>query len=385
MTSVLLHSTTATTDAFAGLSSSGVTYSTATLEFKNVSQSSADFRVVDENNQVYESPVSVAGGSTGAIVPRSLTPGTSTMFYLERYEVDAWIRQTSTSSLDYVLVTNPTTNMSVATGSTSSKITWATPVASSNYTLTYVSGDVTKSVSSSTGEAFLTGLTQGNTYNLTLEVIEGENTKLLATSSFTTSSAAQMKVTGPFASYVGIDWSASVDGQGSNYRIVNRENLSDEILAESSTMTSATIEGLSPGTEYNIVLQREELGGNWSDQSEVIANTLSSSMSFSSVASKTIEVNWTELYDSAQFEVFYTESGGNPVGNGQTSEVSNVLRDLSPGTEYTINLIVYELGQPVGLSSLGLTTNKSSTGSMKIIILLIIIVLFIIAKKVFIN
>ena len=112
MTSVVLDSLSATTDAFAGLYSSNTSYTSATLEFTNVSQTSADFRVVDDSENVYESAISVGGGSKGSIVAKNLTPGGSTMFYLERYEVDSWIRQTSTSSLDYVLVSNPTTNLS---------------------------------------------------------------------------------------------------------------------------------------------------------------------------------------------------------------------------------------------------------------------------------
>jgi len=381
MTSVVLHSLSATTDAFAGLYSSASTYSTATLEFTNVSQTSSDFRIVDDSGVVHESVITVGGGSKGTFTPKGLLPGGSNMFYLERYEVDTWIRQTSTSSLDYVLVSNPTTSLSVATGSTSSQVTWATPVDSSNYTLTYTSsGGSSQTMTTSSGQAFLSGLTQGDTYDLSLSVVENSTTILLATSSFTTSSAAQMELTGPFASYIGIDWSNSVDGQGSLYRIVHRNGSSDDILAESSNVTVATIDGLSPDTEYNIVLQRQELDGSWSDQNEVIVNTLTSLMSFSSVASKTIELTWTGLYSGATFEVFYTLKGGSPVGNGQTTENSSVLRNLSPGSEYTIDLVVYELGQAVGLSRLGLTTNKGSASS-KIIMIVIALIAILLGIK----
>ena len=247
---------------------------------------------------------------------------------------------------------------------------------SSSYVLTYSSGGSTNSVSTTSGEAFLSGLTQGDTYELSLSVTENSTTVVLATSQFTTSAAAQMNITGPFASYIGIDWTSSVDGTGSLYRIVDRNSSSDDVLASSSSVTKATIEGLSPGTEYNIVLQRQELAGGWSDQSEVIVNTLTSSMSFSSVASKTIELTWTGLYTGASFEVFYTPSGGSPVGNGQTLENSTVLRDLSPGTEYSVQLVVYELGEAVGLSKLGLTTNqKSSTNKIILAIVALIIIL----------
>ena len=55
-----------------------------------------------------------------------------------------------------------------------------------------------------------------------------------------------MVLTGPFASYVELDWSASVEGSGSNYRIVDRTS-SDDVLVTSSSATLATIQDLNPG------------------------------------------------------------------------------------------------------------------------------------------
>lgn len=365
MTAIVLHTVNATTDAFAGLSSASLTYSTVKLQWTNVSQSTADFRILDKTGSVHGDQVSIGGGSAGSITVGSLLPGTSTDLYLERYEIDTWIKQTSTSSLDYVLASTPATSFSVATGSTSAKVTWPSPVTNSNYTLTYnstnssTSDTAIVSVSGTTAEAFLSGLTQGVTYDLNLTCLENGNTVVLATKTFMTSTSAQMTLTGPFASYIGIDWSASVDGQGSVYRIVNRDNAQgDGVLAESSTETNAVVQGLSPGSEYNIVLQRLELDNTWSDQNEVITNTLISSMSLSSVASKTLELTWTSLYAGAQYEVFYTPSGGNSIGNGQTTDIVNILRSISPGMDYTIELIAYELGEAVGLAKLLNRTNN---------------------------
>lgn len=191
-----------------------------------------------------------------------------------------------------------------------------------------------------------------------------------------------MSITGPFASYMEIDWSNSVDTSGSSYRILHRLDGSDNVLAESSAETRAVTQDLTPATEYVIVLQRQEVDSSWSEQNEVIANTLSASMTLSSLASKTIELSWNSLYAGALFEVFSTASGGTPVGSGTTTDLTTVLRDLLPGTDYTLRLVVYELGQPVGLSKLGLTTNQGSTPGIKMgLIALAVITLILLIIK----
>lgn len=396
MTAVLLHTVSTKTDAFAGMSSGGVTYGSATLRWTNASKSQAKFQVVDDDGRTFADTTVVDGEQEGEVVVKSSGGLDAKKFYLERLEVGEWVRQTSTSSLDYVLVSTPKVSLSVATGSTSAKVSWPSRVLNSKYLVYYDvqeeeitpnSPSAQANVKGGTGQALLSGLVQGKSYNVMLGAEEDGQVVALARASFTTSVAAQMVITGPFASYMGIDWSDSVDGSGPNgsqYRIVHRDSGSDYVLAESSTETKATIQDLLPGSEYNIVLQRQELGGNWSDQNEVVANTVSASLSLSSVASKTIAVTWPKLYEGAQFEVFYTAPGGTPVGNGRTAahaasrenELSSTLRNLKPGTSYSIDLVIYELEQAVGLAKLGLTTKegigaKSMIGIVAVILLIL--------------
>lgn len=379
MTSVLLDSITATTDAFAGMSSTNVSFTYAKLSWTNVSSSldvsgtpiNSGFRVVHEDGTT-TSPESsmVLAGEQVEVTISPLEAGAQYKFYLERYEIDTWVRQTSSSaSLDYVMVTTPTTTLSVASGSTTAMVTFPTPIVGLDYSVIYgvaegsLSSSATifypRSTSGDSGETLLTGLTQGLNYTVALLVTENGATTELHETDFFTSANAEMVMTGPFASYMGIDWSASVDGQGSQYKIVNRVDSQDDVLAESSTQTSATIQDLQPGSEYRIVLQRLEIDDSWSDQNEVVANTLCSSMSVTSSASKTLELSWTSLYTGAVFELMYSTSGS-MVSNGQTQELSTILRDLNAGTTYDLELVVHELGQAVGLASLGMTTNEGS-------------------------
>lgn len=405
MTSVLLDTLTVKTDPFAGLASDKVSFNHANVKFTNPSKTEAQFRVVRDTNNMESSVTSVPGGGEGEITVFPLAPGTSTKLYLERLEVDAWVKQTSSSSLDYVLVSTPTSSLSVATGSTSAKVSFPIPVSNADLlvaikedgTQEHQLGSVAREGSS--GTVFFTGLKKDQKYKVFLglkfpqsiidefsDILHDDEGVTLHSLEFTTSRAAEMVVTGPFASYMGIDWSASVDGQGSNYRIVNRVvGESDDVLVESSTETRATVDNLQPGSEYRIVLQMKEQGGNWSDQSEIVATTMTSSLSLASVASKTLELTWTGLYPGASFEIMYSAGSGSPIGNGQTQELFSILRNLKAGTDYELNLVVYELGQAVGLSSLGMTTNKGLFSASKlklaaIALLIAFLVTFLISK-----
>ena len=378
-TAVILDSTTITTDPFAGLSSGGVTYTTSTLSWVNVSSDSAVFRVVGESTAIGFSQesesITVSTGGTGTYTFTTLSPVSTYKFTLERYEIDSWIQQTSsTSGLDYVESTTYTSTLSVATGSSSSSVTFSNPgITGGSYTLKHYSEGgsvVSSSVSQDTYAAFINNLEQGVTYTVELYVTENDVEYLLDTSTLTTSAAAAMVLTGPFSSYVVLDWSASVDGQGSNYRIVDRTESGDVTLVSSSSASEATIQDLTPGSKYVFVLQREELNASWSDQSEITTTALTTALSISSVASKTVEVTWSNLYDGAEFELFY-----NGTANGKTTDLSSILRDLTPSTAYELELVVYELGVAVGLSSLGMTTNDSFLASNSVTISIIIAII----------
>ena len=126
MSTILLDTKSITTDAFAGLSSNGVTYTTSTVTWVNVSQTSATFRIVEASTT--SSDIIVAAGATGTYTATGLSDETAYTFTLERFEVDTWVQQTSsTSGLDHVESTTYSSTLSVATGSTSTEVTFSNP------------------------------------------------------------------------------------------------------------------------------------------------------------------------------------------------------------------------------------------------------------------
>lgn len=402
MAYVLLDTLTVTTDPLASLASNGVSYTHANVKFTNPSETEAEFRVISSEPLLISNVTSVPSGENGEITVFPISPGTSKKIYLERSEADVWVGQ------GYVLISTPTSSLSVTAGSTSAEVTFPTPVADANYVVAIeeyggASGREhgIVAIKDGFGTAIFTGLKKFQKYKIGFGVmypqsileqfsgtLDEDGGVLLHSLEFTTSQAAEMVLTGPFASHMGLDWSASVDGQGSLYRIVNRVGESDDVLVESSTETNAIIQDLQPRSEYRIVLQRNELGGNWSDQNEVAATTLTSSLSLGSVASKTLQLNWTSMYPGASFEIMYSAGSGSPTGSGQTQELSTVVSNLSAGVDYELNLVVYELGQAVGLARLGMTTKEAGLFSASnfnlklaaIALLIVFLVTFLIMK-----
>jgi len=391
MSSVTLSTISVKTDPFAGLTLSGVSYTTVSVQWQNASSSSADFRIVSDDGSISSEDIQVSGSGTGTYTVTGLDLNTTVKLFLERFEVDTYIRQTSSSSgIDYVEATTLTTEISINIGSSSAQLTWQNPGTDSSLTsfqVEYILAGTEEPIFEAPvtdHSALLTGLTQGEGYIYSVSVIEGETTKRIGNfTQFETSSGAAMEITsGPFASYIELDWSASVDSIGT-YRIVNRDtDGNDDVLVDSSVITSAVIRDLTPGTSYIFVLQRLELGGDYSDQSQSVVSTPTTNLSVGSVGSQTIEVTWGNLYDGAQFEVMF-----NGTSAGQTDATSMILRDLVADTNYSVQLNVIELGESLGLSALGITTNQSLIQKLKLPITLpiavavLLVVAFMMMKK----
>jgi len=381
--SVILATQTVTTDKFAGLSLDGVTYTTASVSWTNTSTSSANFRIVGTSFTSEE--ITVPGSAVGTYVITGMQPGSSNNFYLQRYEIDEWIQQTSsTTGLDYVAVTTFSTSMTINPGSSSASVTWTNPgvATSTEYTVSYTpTGGSAVTSTTTENSMILSGLNDGLDHSIVLSVTENGTLYTLNSGNFTTSSNVAMVIeAGPFASYIDIDWEDSVAGASINYRIVNRVNGSDDVMISQTEATSATIRDLTPGTTYKFVLQRLEFDGTWSDQNELTTTTHTTSISIGSIGSETMMVSWGATYSGAIYELFY-----NGTSAGETTDVSTALKGLKPNTAYELELTIKELGESIGLSKLGMETNDKllNNSNMMIIaaVVLSIIVAIIMLKK----
>ena len=141
--SVTLSSTTVTTDPFAGLSLTSSGYTNVTVSWENVSSSSADFRIVNEDESFESENITVAGSGSGTYTVTGLEASSTDKYFLQRWEIDSWIQQTSsTSGLDYVQSTTKDTSLTIAVGSSSASVSWIDPgVTDVTYSLNVVNQD----------------------------------------------------------------------------------------------------------------------------------------------------------------------------------------------------------------------------------------------------
>jgi hypothetical protein len=393
--SVLVDTITVTTDKFAELSQRDITYTAVTLRWFNQSTDSADFRIVNEQGVQVSDVVTVEGRSSG---DKASGQGETRVtkikqlsvqkFYLERMEHDEWIRQTSsTEGLDYVLTTMKSTSVSTSIGSHSAIVQWTDEYEGAQYTVKTPAGTFTNAdmvTNDGIKSLTLTGMNPSTQFRVVLSVLEESDEEsgavTLWNKQFKTSEAATFQVDEIYASYANVSWSKdgldSAEGLGSqeedgvaDFRVLAKVSSEEKwaVVVESTpeTINSATIEGLEPGFEYDLKLERLQLDGSWVQQVVISMSTVISSMSIQSIGSRSIEVSWTPLYDGAVYELTYTsgDEGTKLFGDATLSETDAIIKDLTPNTAYTIELYVIEEGERVGVATLQLGSSVEAKTS----------------------
>lgn len=393
--SVLIDTITVTTDSFAEISQKDITYTAVTLGWYNQSTDAADFRIVNDEGVQVSDVVTVEGKSSGdktsgkgETIVTKINQRSTQKFYLERMEHEEWIRQTSTTEgLDYVLTTMKTTSVSTSIGSHSAIVQWTDEYEGAQYTVTTPRGTFTEAdmvTENGMKSLTLTGIQPKTQFRIKLSVLEesedGSGSVLLWNKQFQTSEAATFQVDEIYASYANVSWSKdgldTAEGLGSqeedgiaDFRVLAKLSSEDawEVVVESTpeTTNSATIEGIEPGFEYDLKLERLQLDGSWEEQVVISMTTVISSMSIQSVGSRSIEVSWTPLYDGAEYELTYTsgDEGTKVFGDSTLLETDAIIRELSPNTAYTIELYVIEGGEKVGVATLKLGSSVEAKTS----------------------
>lgn len=410
MTSVLVDSITVTTDKFAELSQSNITYTTADLSWVNVSSDTVTFRIVNEAGTPVSSQVIVPGSESGSASIIGLPQQSTNKLYLQRNEHDSWIQQTSsTSGIDYVLTSVKKTSVSTSIGSQAAIIQWTQQHDTASYTLSVTdsSGSTVtfpnSSVVTENDQHAITipNLTTGSTYSVSLTVDElkedGTSGVVLWTSNFSTSDAATFQVDETYASYASVSWTA--DGAGltesdgvADFRVMGKKasesSYSEYVPSTPDTTNAAIIDDLLPGTQYDLKLQRLGVTGSWNDQVQITLTTKSTSMSVQSVGSRSLEIHWTSIYSNAIYQLKYQAAGGvvNTYNDGNIQTVQAILSGLSPNTEYGIELFVVENGGLVGVAKLALGAANGAKTSRDFVLIggvsvAIVAVLAIIAMK----
>jgi hypothetical protein len=265
----------------------------------------------------------------------------------------------SATSSGFTFATNPvpptiTNVLTTGTTSVSTTITWTTDQASTSQvfygpTSSYGSSSTLNSSLVTTHTVTITGLTPGATYHFD---VASTNTSTTLTGTSTDSTFATLGapaisaiVSSPTSTTATITWTTDQASSSQvNYGTTTSYGSQSAFSSTLVTAHSVTINGLTPGTNYNF----DVVSANGSSISSTSGNstfTTTASPVISAVASSVTSVSatitWTTDQSSSSAVNYGTSTGYGSSGSGAGSVTSHsvTLTGLTPGTQYDFDLV----------------------------------------------
>jgi chitodextrinase len=263
--------------------------------------------------------------------------------------------------------------LSVTTGSISLDWDNATDnVAVTGYDI-YVNG--TKTISSTTSDAVVSGLSPNTTYSFSVKAfddagnvsgfsntVSGKTNQLPDVAPPTNPS--NLRVLSVTTNSVSLDWDNSTDAGGvSAYSIYV-----DGVKKQTSTSSNAVVTGLTPNTSYSFTVNAVDLSGNVSGFSnavtgktnavaDVTAPSVPANLKVLSVTTNSVSLDWDNSTDNVGVTGYDIYVGGVKKMSSTTSNA--VVTGLTPNTSYSFTVKALDLaGNASGFSSA--VTGKTS-------------------------
>ncbi|CAJ0961211.1 unnamed protein product, partial [Ranitomeya imitator] len=216
-------------------------------------------------------------------------------------------------------------------------ISWFPPESNYSHYLIEVTGDIYLNETTTSGSLPVSGLAPGNQYTVTIRAVTGEDVSGDPAKFIVTTKPEVVKnfMTGVITTTsISLSWEKP-DGNASSYEI---QILGEPTFNKSVTSTSDTIEGLTPGNYYTLlvtaVVGENYVTGNSSEISVYTKPEVVKNLMTRNITTTSISLSWAKPDGNASsYEI---QILGEPTFNKTVTSASDTIEGLTPGNYYTL-------------------------------------------------
>ncbi|XP_073528955.1 receptor-type tyrosine-protein phosphatase eta-like [Phyllobates terribilis] len=221
---------------------------------------------------------------------------------------------------------------------TSITLGWQIPVGNVSFYLIEMAGPVTVYFQTSINESVIKDLTPGNLYSFQVFPVVGEPNVLgngLRISAYTKPEVVKNLMTGIITTTsISLSWEKP-DGNTSSYEI---QILGDPTFNKTVTSTSDTIEGLTPGNYYILLVTAVVGENNVTGSSSVISvytkPEVVKNLKPGIITTTSISLSWEKPVGNASS--YGIQILGDPTFNKTVTSISDTIEGLTPGNHYIL-------------------------------------------------
>ncbi|MDR2692886.1 MAG: fibronectin type III domain-containing protein [Chitinispirillales bacterium] len=303
--------------------------------------------------RIYRGGSQVGSTSSTSYTENGLSPGTLYYYTVSAYKGNVESLHSSPPASVTTILNAPTNVNAISTSSSSISVTWASVDGAAGYRVyrNTSAGGTYEPVGSTSSTSYTdNGLSPGTTYYYKVSAYKGNvesSQSSYANATLDLDPPSSVSAISTSSSSISVSWSL-VNG-ATGYRVYRSTSFSGsyyEIATRTSSSTSYTDNGLSPGTAYYYKVSAYNSNVESSQSYPPASATTSlpppSDVSANSTSSSSISVSWSSVSGVTGYRVYRsTIADGTYSYIGSTSSTSHTDNGLSPGTTYYYKVSAY--------------------------------------------